>query len=70
MKKAFTLIELLVVLVLVFILAWVGFVFTNGGINGYTIEEILLPQETQARHQREMVEELRRANDLKEREKE
>lgn len=41
------------------------FVFAQGD---YTMQERFMPEQTKAKYQREMVEELRRANDLKERE--
>jgi hypothetical protein len=45
-----------------------GYVLVKGGIGDYTAQELFMPEETKAKYQREMVEELRRANDLKEKE--
>lgn len=67
MKKAFTLVELMVtvtVIIAIGIIAFSGLRACNGN---YTVEEWLLPEQTKAKYQREMVEEIRRANDLKER---
>jgi len=69
MKKAFTLIEFLVVITIVFSLVVTGHVLVKGGMGDYTTQELFMPEETKAKYQREMVEELRRANDLKEKEK-
>ena len=69
MKKAFTLVELLVTIIFCCILAaviWGSLALVSGG--GYTAEEWMFPETTKAKYQREMVEELRRANDLKEKE--
>jgi Tfp pilus assembly major pilin PilA len=68
MKKAFTLIEFLVVITIVFSLVVTGYVLVKGGMGDYTTQELFMPEETKAKYQREMVEELRRANDLKEKE--
>jgi prepilin-type N-terminal cleavage/methylation domain-containing protein len=68
MKKAFTLIEFLVVITIVFSLVVTGCIVVKGGMGDYTAQELLMPEETKAKYQREMVEELRRANDLKEKE--
>lgn len=67
MKKAFTLIELLTSITIGAILFTLAY-FWIGGMNDYSVEEMFLPEQTKARYQREMVEELRRANELKENE--
>jgi hypothetical protein len=68
MKKAFTLVEFLVTITIVFCFVGFGYVLVKGGIGDYTAQELFMPEETKAKYQREMVEELRRANDLKEKE--
>jgi len=65
MKKAFTLIELMIVVALLAIIGSLGFYIFTNCCGDYTAEEIFLPEQTKARYQREMMEELRRSNDLK-----
>lgn len=66
MKKGLTIIETLIVLTIgCIIFSFVYFMFAQGD---YTMQERFMPEQTKAKYQREMVEELRRANDLKERE--
>lgn len=65
MKKAFTLVELMVVVTIGIVLFTLAY-FWIGGMQDYSVEEMFWPEQTKARYQREMVDELRRANDLKE----
>jgi hypothetical protein len=66
MKKGTTLIEILIVVTIAIIVFTMVFKFGFWG--SFTAEEMFMPEQSKARYQREMVEELRRANDLKERE--
>jgi len=70
MKRKITLIEIFVIIVITITLLSMGFGIYRNVINdsNYTYEEWFYPESTKARYQREIVEELRRANDLKEQE--
>ena len=67
MKKGLTLIEIIVALTIGITIFLLIFSVIRGGGN-FTTEEWLIPEQSKARYQREMVEELRRSNDLKEQE--
>ena len=69
MKKGLTIIEALIAIVIAISLFFFVFIWIRGGNGNYTAEELFMPEPTKAKYQREMVEELRRANDLKERQK-
>jgi type II secretory pathway component PulJ len=68
MKKAFTVLEFIIALVFGAFVASMIYYFVSISSGSYTYEEMFWPEQTKAKYQREMVEELRRANDLKERE--
>lgn len=69
-NKGFTLVELLVVIVIIAALAGLiaGGVHNARRAQQFTIEERYYPDQVRARAEQEQTEELRRANDLKERE--
>ena len=64
MKKGLTIIETLIALTIgCIIFSLVYFMYVGGD---FTMQERFMPEQSKAKYQREMVEELRRANDLKE----
>jgi hypothetical protein len=65
MKKAFTILELAIAVTIGIVLFTLIY-FWIGGMKDYTMEEMFWPEQTKARYQREMVEEMRRSNDIKE----
>jgi hypothetical protein len=66
MKKGLTIIETLIALVFgCIIFSWIYFMVSGGG---FSTTEMFMPQQSKAKYQREILEELRRANDLKENE--
>ncbi len=67
-KSSITLLEILIGSTIGLALFALVFSFYGGLTSDYTWDEIFRPEQTKAKYQRQMVEELRRANDLKERE--
>ncbi len=67
-KSSITLIEILVASTIGIALFALVFSWFGAFSSDYTWEEIFQPERAKAKYQRQMVEELRRANDLKERE--
>ncbi len=63
-----SLLRILIASIFGVILFAIVFTFYGGFSSDYTWEEILRPQQTKAKYQRQMLEEMRRANDLKEKE--
>ena len=72
-KKGFTLIELLVCTIILAVVCVIAAIVINDirdedPYGGFTSSELFYPEQSKARAQRELVEEMRRANDLKEQE--
>jgi hypothetical protein len=65
MKKAFTIFEFLLAIILGIVLFTLAY-FWIGGMGDYSMKELFWTEQIKIKYQREMVEELRRANELKE----